>query len=945
MGNRPLPRARFEPPAVRAIVRDRVDRLFDRAWDVPLTIVVGPAGAGKTTAAGHLVHRSGDHGVWYRAHAIDGSERVLAVHLAEAITRATGQATEDSDLATVLAGRDNEGERLLVVIDEFDAVIGTTSERAVDDVLDDLPASTHLLTLSRHRPTVNTSRLRLRRGVELIGPDDLRFRTWEVERLFRHLYDRPLLPDEVAELERRTGGWIAALQLFHLATKRLPAAERRASIRHVGRRSGPDWDFLADNVLNGLPDELQLFLLETAPLELLTTQVCDDLLGSSSSARVLGELERLQLVTASMEGPATYRSHEVLRAHLDAQLVEWEGLDAVRKRYRMAAAVLEAHGHVPEALRANCRGEDWVSASRLLGARGAEVADRPGGWLASLPRKLVYGDPWLLLAEARRQRGDGRLEDAINSYARVEAISLTAVPGTVARRERLLLTTLVDRSSFPSLAWVAVLREVAFGDPMAALARIRATTAPDALAGGVVQLIAGDVAAAMATLRRARDRSDTSPTVAMAAELALVVATFVAGGTDAEAADELDRAAAALDVPFLTRLCHAAYGMVTGDDDVVAGAVNECEHRGDAAGAAIAAVLGALGRVWGPGATRAVGPEVVERCQDARLPTLELWALVARALAARGTPAGAGLAETAVVAARRKALRPLLDLAELARHGAAAMWAPESGIAAPTPRGAAAVDDPDAGQGGAGRPTAPVALRIECLGGFCATSHGEPLALGELRPRARSVLRMLAVNLASGVHRRVLCDELWPDDDEEAATRKLQVAVSSIRRVLDQHGCPGVLVRRGDVYALDAAAGVTCDVGDLERAAADGRAFAAQGAAGHAEPARRRALELYAGELLPEEGAAEWVVRARDVLRALVAETARALGQHLLDAARFREAADVCRSGLAVDRYSDPLWRLLVTSLDADGDLAETARASAQYDEVLAELGITRDGR
>src|SRR6476646_10175721 len=103
MGGRPLPRARFEPPPVQAIVRDRVDRLFDRAWDVALTMVVGPAGAGKTTAAGHLVRRSGGDGVWYRAHAIDGAEAVFAGHLGEAISRACGRAAGDGDVASVLA--------------------------------------------------------------------------------------------------------------------------------------------------------------------------------------------------------------------------------------------------------------------------------------------------------------------------------------------------------------------------------------------------------------------------------------------------------------------------------------------------------------------------------------------------------------------------------------------------------------------------------------------------------------------------------------------------------------------------------------------------------------------------------------------------------------------------------------------------------------------------
>ncbi len=201
---------------------------------------------------------------------------------------------------------------------------------------------------------------------------------------------------------------------------------------------------------------------------------------------------------------------------------------------------------------------------------------------------------------------------------------------------------------------------------------------------------------------------------------------------------------------------------------------------------------------------------------------------------------------------------------------------------------------------------------------------------------------MLAVNLAGGVHRQALFDELWPDDDEAAASRKLQVAISSIRRVLEPIG-PHVLRRRDDVYALDADAGVSCDVDDFERAAAEARTLAAAGASGEAEAVQRRALALYAGELLPEDGAAEWVVRARDIHRATVAETARALASHLVDAGRHGAAAEVCRSALLVDRYCDPLWRLLVASLDADGELAEKARTVAQYDDVLAELGISRD--
>ena len=44
----------------------------------------------------------------------------------------------------------------------------------------------------------------------VIDAQDLQFRPWEVERLFREIYGQPLRPEDAAALTRRTGGWAAA---------------------------------------------------------------------------------------------------------------------------------------------------------------------------------------------------------------------------------------------------------------------------------------------------------------------------------------------------------------------------------------------------------------------------------------------------------------------------------------------------------------------------------------------------------------------------------------------------------------------------------------------------------------------------------------------------------------------------------------------------------------
>jgi DNA-binding SARP family transcriptional activator len=920
---------------------------LDRAWTSTLTVVVGPAGAGKSTAVGHLIQRTDRPALWYRAHPVDADLTTFIHHVGVAVSHGTGIPCTSTDLTELAVHFERIGadQPVLLAIDEFDAVIGTETERALASALDDLPPLLHLVTLSRHRPSFNLTRLRLADALCEIGPDDLRFRSWEVDRLFRELYERPLPPDEVAELERRTGGWVAALQLFHLATARLPAFERRAAIAHVGRRVGPDWDFLAENVVVGLSDELQRFLLDTVPFERLTAELCDDLREANDSARHLRELERLQLVTSTMEHHGSFRAHEVLRAHVEAMLREAEGADSVHKRYRRAAEALEHRNQFAEALLSYCRGEDWLAVSRLLGARGAEVAARPGSWLLSMPATIVQSDPWLVLAVARQQRGDGRIAEAIATFERVERSALTAGPAVVAQRERLLLASLVDRSSRPSLAWVATLREAVVGDPVAAANGLAPRTAHDLLAVGVALLVAAEVRNASDMLTRARDRAEASPPVALAAAIALLVTDHLAGVSTATAAVDVEREAAVVDVPFLTRLARAAAGLVTGSGEQIDAAVDECDRAGDVLGATLGAALAVAGYAWGG---QAVDPDVaMERCQRLGSPALLLWVQSFAAL--RDWP-GRDLAGTEAQA-RRRGSRPLHELALLAatvagrpgRRDAATLaerLSTDHGLAVPTECWAARGPAPVGADGSSAATHPSGTLRIRCFDGFEVRGDDDvEVDLSALRPRARAVLRMLAVR-GGGVHRDALVEELWPGDDELSGAKKLQVAISAIRRVLDPSGVADVVRRRGELYQL-APGAVDCDVARLAAALAAGRSALTTGDAAAARTALGAALDEYRSQLLPEEGTADWIVAVRAEIDADVTSAAAQLADLWISVEEPARAVAVCQAALRIDRYCDPVWRLLLRALQLDHDHAGHAMAAAQYDAVLAELGVS----
>jgi predicted ATPase/DNA-binding SARP family transcriptional activator len=140
-------------------------------------------------------------------------------------------------------------------------------------------------------------------------------------------------------------------------------------------------------------------------------------------------------------------------------------------------------------------------------------------------------------------------------------------------------------------------------------------------------------------------------------------------------------------------------------------------------------------------------------------------------------------------------------------------------------------------------------LSIRLLGGFSVELDGAVLSERAWRLRkARSLVKVVALAPGRHVHRDVLAELLWPERDAAAATNNLHQALHAARRAL---GDPAALTLADDVLALTPDAWV--DVDAFEHAVAVGDVDGA--------------LELYRGELLPEDRFAEWTDGRRAALR------------------------------------------------------------------------------
>ena len=883
---------------------------------------------------------------WYWPESTQCDERALIHRLERAMTAVLpelprGWCTVD-DAAEALGKLG--GRRVIVVIDDFHVLCGTPAEGALERLVEFAPPGLSLLIASRVIPGFNLPRLRVLDSVLEIDSDDLRFRSWEVEQLFRDFYDQHLPPDELATLTRRTQGWAAALQLFHVATRGRDTRYHRHVLAAINTRSRLVREFLTRNVVDELPEELRSFLIDTSVLGRLSGALCDQLLGMEGSIAVIQQLERRQLVVSLAEEMGEYRCHEVLRSHLESLLVDQLGEADARVRYRHAGELLEGSGATIDAARAYARAEAWGSVRRVVGRDDLEAAGLESDLMDILPPG-VRDDPWLMLAQARRYRADGRFDEAARTYKDAATRFGSSRPATVCKNERRAIEAWLNSDEPRGTDWVARLRRATIHAPLpvASPAPSSNSSVHDLFADGVSALLAGRLRDASQLLEGAAKSQFASPALSVAARLGFSVVTLLSGdarGTiEAEmAAEDADR----LGLTWIARLCRVvlALGDVPGSRSEGAVARIAFEQCGDRWGSAIASLIEGLGLLReGDDASRSL-LEAVERLRPLNAPVIEAWgeALHALALARSGHAEAGARGMHAEAAARACGARAAQGLACLAVAEAEPQRAQLYRPLAEGILDACGISVMRGTRSGVDGPYQAPTVSIRCFGGFELRVDESLVDLSQIKPRAREALRLLCLHGGRAVHREVLLSALWPDVEVSAGIRNLHVALSSLRSILQVDGAP-FIVRDGSAYRVMIPEYGSMDLIQFERALQEARRAQPSG-----DPRcvdfYRHALDLYQ-DLLPEDGPAEWVVPAREQLRTEAYVAARELAQLLLTCGEPMASAAACERGLQIDPYRDDLWRLRIDALGHAGDFAAAAHARQSYDRVLTELGVS----
>jgi DNA-binding SARP family transcriptional activator len=234
-------------------------------------------------------------------------------------------------------------------------------------------------------------------------------------------------------------------------------------------------------------------------------------------------------------------------------------------------------------------------------------------------------------------------------------------------------------------------------------------------------------------------------------------------------------------------------------------------------------------------------------------------------------------------------------------------------------------------------------VSIRTLGGFGVSVGGEPVPASAWQSRvAREIVGMLAASRGRPLHREIVVERLWPDEDPTKAGNRLSVALSTIRGVFDperSRGADHYLIAARESLALDLDH-VEVDIEAFFEEARRGRALHRTGDQVMGLSVLRSAEARYLGEFLEDQPYADWAIALREEARTEFMSIARVLAEAESRHGDHDASARWYMRILEQDAYNEPAHLALVSAMVAAGRHGSARRLYRIYVSRMGELEV-----
>jgi LuxR family maltose regulon positive regulatory protein len=447
----PAPRRGF-------VARPRLREKLRLGAESGLTLVSAPAGFGKTALLADWLGAAAGEDRSVAWLSLDPADSEPASFWTYVVTSLRAAVPGVGDTALELLGSSPSATELILtslvndlaeaardvwlVLDDYHAVDSQAMRTGMTYFVEHLPPQVHVVVSTRSDPDLPLSRWRVRGDLAEIRAADLRFTPGEAAAYFNDVAGLNLAAEQVATLEQRTEGWIAALQLAALSLR-----DRDDAAGFIERFAGNDRyivDYLVEEVLEHQPEAVRSFLLHTAVLGRLTGPLCDATTGRNDGSATLVALERANLFVIPLDDRREwFRYHHLFADVLRGRLLSEEP-GRIPLLHQRASLWYQSHGHVEDAVRHALACQDFDRAAHLV-ELAVPVLRRSRqdavlfGWLKALPDAAIrrsaalsvfYGG--MLMVAGDLTRVEQRLDDADRALADAAPAAGERAPGVPA---------------------------------------------------------------------------------------------------------------------------------------------------------------------------------------------------------------------------------------------------------------------------------------------------------------------------------------------------------------------------------------------------------------------------------------------------------------------------------------------------------------------------------
>jgi LuxR family maltose regulon positive regulatory protein len=420
------------------ISRTRLLRQLEAGLTKKLVLVSAPPGYGKTTLLASFAHEATLPLVWYQLDPADNDPTAFLHYLIEGLQYTFPNLSQST--LNLLDDREVQIERVLmvflnevtaslekdflIILEDYHWIDNPEVHRILDFLLEHQPPQMHFLISTRVEPSLSLARLRARGDLVELRTQDLRFTSDEIAQITVHLsLDQP----QIRLLEERTEGWAAGLQLALTTLAQKPQEAADEVIHHFRGSNRYVFDYLAQEVFQQQPPEIQSFLLRSSILTQMSAETCNTILGTTNAQTLLEYLERQNLFVVSLdEERRWYRYHQLFRDFLLNRLYReteaealnlqatagdyyaQQGLWDLAAEHYMAARSTDGLAHAIRAL-----------APAYLQNGRVETLHR---YILALSPSFIAEEPDFLLYQGHVLSHLGRVEEAIACYERARTL-------------------------------------------------------------------------------------------------------------------------------------------------------------------------------------------------------------------------------------------------------------------------------------------------------------------------------------------------------------------------------------------------------------------------------------------------------------------------------------------------------------------------------------------